>query len=683
MRADHRRRGSALALTLALGALAAPAAAAAQQCTITANPSFPSAPVYGASYAWLQQLRIPEVHALGFTGKGVRIAILDSGFETQHESLTPLRVMATRDFIHNDQVVRNEAGDSVRPIDPERHGTEVFSLVGACDPGALVGPAFDAEFYLAKVDETNPQLDYREDELRWVAAARWADSLSADILLSSLGYREFLDGTVYGFEAMNGDSLPSTRAADEAARGGVLVVKSAGNRGPGPGTLTAPADADSIIAVGAVDSVGTVLSFSSRGPTADGRIKPELVARGINLVGADADDLDGYRLLAFGGTSYAAPLIAGAAALVMEAWPDLSIMAIRRALILSADQANRPDNNRGYGIPDVLSAISFPEGISTFRVTGTDAQGTFETLSPTFRWQVPLVHPTARPVRYFLELGADSAFSRVIYRDSITDAFAAPLKEALRPAEGIYWRVVAVAGNSATRVSTRSGPLRMPDWVRLVSLNSTSGNFVDAPRPTFTFRALPAPSPIGPLAFDVQVIDPESRAVVSSVTTQDTVATLETPLAFNVPYRWRVIARSPRGVADTTESVAPFVVVSTMAPPATLLYQNFPNPFPGSGATDGSTQLWFDLAERGTVQLAVYDLRGRLIRRLIPQPGCTGVELEAGIYGRQRAGESDSCVLTRWDGRADDGSAVPAGVYLIRLRAGSVERVVRALYLPR
>jgi subtilisin family serine protease len=154
---------------------------------------------------------------------------------------------------------------------------------------------------------------------------------------------------------MNGDVAITTQAADMAAANGILVVNSAGNSGPGAGSITAPADADSIIAAGAVDVNGNLASFSSRGPTFDGRIKPELVARGVGTYLATAS-------LSYGtgsGTSFSCPLLAGCAALLWSARPTLTNMQIREALIGSASRSDSPDNNYGYGLPDMLVALRY------------------------------------------------------------------------------------------------------------------------------------------------------------------------------------------------------------------------------------------------------------------------------------------------------------------------------------
>lgn len=650
-------------------------------CDLQSTAGFGTPPFYGALYSALKQMDIPAAQALGLTGQGIKIALLDTGFLPSHVALAPLAVMATHDFINGDSVVSDQPGDVVTPIDPAEHGTEVWSVLAACAPGTMVGPAFGATFALAKVDD--PNTETHADEDRWVAGLEWADSLGVQIVNSSLGYRYFDDSTSYSFAQLNGRTAASTVAAAQAAARGLLIVNAMGNDGPQFGTLLAPADADSIIAVGGVDSVGNVYYTSSRGPTADGRRKPELAARGVDMPVARATSVNSYAI-GFRGTSLATPLITGAAALVEQAWPDLNAMAVRRALLLAGNRALTPDDAVGNGVPDVLAAISFPQGVAPFNVEGTDAQGTLTTLTPTFRWSVPLVYASARPVKYYIELARDSTFADVVYRDSIGDAQAFVPRQAVRPVARLWWRVVAAAANGATRVSRSGTPVHVPAWVSLINLDNTSGSYTAEQSPTFYWHALSAAAPVGPLRFDVQVLDGTTGKMITSVTgVTDTTATTSAPLQLNTPYRWRVIARSQGGVADSVESVAPFVVVSETAPPSTQLYQNFPNPFPGPSAPDGTTQFWFDLSRSSPVRLEIFDLRGRLVRRLIPLPGCAQVVLPPGRYGRARAGEGNPCVLTHWDGTSDDGRTMPPGVYLARLSAAGVQRVVRVLFLPR
>lgn len=650
------------------------------------NAEFDSA-FYGPNWRAIQQLGIPSAHQLNFTGRNIRIAILDTGFEPQHEALRTRQVIAQRDFIGRDNIVSDEPQDTVR--NQEQHGTWVWSVLGGHAPGKLVGPAFDASFILAKVDVNEPgDVDRAADEDRWVAAVEWADSMGARVIVSALTFKNFSDKPSYPTAAFNGDSTLSARMADEAARRGILVVNSMGNFGPEPLSLQTPADADSIIAVGAVDYQGQPAFFglgrsTGRGPTADGRLKPELAAPGVDITVARSFDLIGYDVIS--GTSVSTAFVAGGAAMFMQAWPNLTIMAAREALIRSASRAESPDNNVGYGVPNISSAILFPEGLNAIGITTVNLANQLTTVQPTFTWSAPLINSAMRPVRYQLQIATDRAFSNIIYSDTVTEAFSLTVKRPLRPAPELYWRVVANAFPNVTRSTRVAGPFSVPDWVRLLNLNQP-GTFTDSLRPTFRWEALAAPPPSGPLTFELQVLNASSGTpVVTIPNLTSTTATPPTPLTPNISYRWRVIARSTAqtgSIADTVESIHPFVVTSESQPPATLLYQNFPNPFPNTSTGDSNTRIWFDVNVASAVELAVYDLRGRLVRRLIPAtPSCGSVELQPGIYGRS-PGQPDPCVLTQWDARDENGNVVPRGVYILRLRAGGIDQVKKIVYLP-
>lgn len=363
----------------------------------------------------------------------------------------------------------------------------------------------------------------------------------------------------------------------------------------------------------------------------------------------------------------------------MQAWPNLSIMAIRNALILSGSRSELPDNAVGYGFPNVASAILSPEGLTAVGITGVNLKNELTTLQPTFTWSAPLISTAMRPVRYRLEIASDAAFAKIVYTDTVSEAFSITLKRPLPPSPALYWRVVAEAFPEIRRTTRATPAFSVPNWVTLLTFNTPEPSFVEDPRPIFQFMPLAAPPPSGPLTFEVQILNASTGALVQAITgVTTTTAQPSDPLAPNVSYRWRVIARSPLGIADTVASAGVFIVTSAAAPPATLLYQNFPNRDLG----EASTRFWFDVNTTAVVDLAVYDLRGRLVRRLIPaQPSCGPVTLQPGQYGR--TGEQpDPCVATSWDGRDPSGNTVPRGVYILRLRAGDVDQVKKILYMP-
>jgi serine protease AprX len=307
---------------------------------------------YGPSYDQLEQLHVPAVHQLGYDASGVLICMLDTGFKRTHDALVDVTVVAEWDFINDDGNTAYESGQDV--FDQPRHGTITLSTVGGFEEGHLIGPAYGADFALAKTEDVTDEQPIEEDW--WVEGIEWADSLGADVVSSSLAYIDW-----YTYPDLNGDSCVTTIGADEAARKGIIVCNAMGNNGPGLGSLLAPADADSIIAVGAVDQWGNLASFSSRGPTYDGRTKPEVVARGVDTYAADYYDDHGY--LGVDGTSLSTPLIAGVAALILGAHPGWTNMEVREAMMMTASQAQSPDNYLGWGIADALAALQYTFGI--------------------------------------------------------------------------------------------------------------------------------------------------------------------------------------------------------------------------------------------------------------------------------------------------------------------------------
>jgi serine protease AprX len=310
---------------------------------------------YGSSLVQNELIHVPEVHRQGIHGEGVLIAVFDTGFWLKHEALQHLlgKVVAAYDFINHDPIVEND--DEQDLPSQHVHGSQVLSVMAGYQPGQLIGPAFGADFILAKTEDLKSETPVEEDN--WIAAAEWADSLGADIVSASVGYLDW-----YTYEDMDGNTAPITIAADLAVKKGILVVTGAGNEGNDSWHyVIAPADGDSVMAVGAVNPNGLIASFSSVGPTYDGRIKPEVVAMGVSVTGIAISANDGsssaYSSLA--GTSFSTPQAAGAAALVLSAHPQLTPMQVREALMKTADRAGAPDNTYGYGLINALNAVSY------------------------------------------------------------------------------------------------------------------------------------------------------------------------------------------------------------------------------------------------------------------------------------------------------------------------------------
>jgi serine protease AprX len=312
---------------------------------------------YGSSFDQVQQISVPRLHDLKITGRGVVVGMIDDGFRWRtHDALRNTHVLAEYDFIQNDTVTSNQTGDSGTE---DEHGTMTLSAIGGYMPGQLIGPAFGASFLLAKTEYVPAELNIEEDH--WVAGLEWLERNGADIVSTSLGYSEFDAGQhSYTYQDMNGHTAVTTKAAAVAARKGVLLCVAMGNEANHAWHyLTSPADADSIISVGAVTGSGFVTAFSSVGPTSDGRMKPEVCARGFQDVVATpvAKDLSLYAYV--DGTSVATPLVAGAAALILSARPELTPMQLREALRSTASNAAAPNNSIGWGIVDAYKALLY------------------------------------------------------------------------------------------------------------------------------------------------------------------------------------------------------------------------------------------------------------------------------------------------------------------------------------
>ncbi len=326
--------------------------------TFSPAEDIPAPDSYGLSRSQLEQVNIFALQQRGWTGSGVVIGMLDSGFELVHPSLQSVDVLDQWDFVSNDSIVGWQEGE---PADQPKHGTLTLSIIAGYQPDFFIGGAFNASFILAKTEDTSDE--YEQEEDFWVAGLEWLEAGGADLVSSSLGYTNW-----YEPDQMDGNTAVTTIAADIAASRGLVVWNSAGNDGPGETSLVAPADGDSVFAVGAVNGSGQIASFSSRGPTADGRIKPDGCARGSNSVFAS---FGGTGYSTGGGTSFAAPVVASAAACLASAHREWGMMRIYEALKVTADRYSNPDNTYGYGIIDALKAVKHRSVIGQVRRSDT------------------------------------------------------------------------------------------------------------------------------------------------------------------------------------------------------------------------------------------------------------------------------------------------------------------------
>ncbi len=312
--------------------------------------------VYGSSFTQLQLSQIPKVHSKGITGSGVIVGMLDSGFDwMRHESLRNRNVIDEYDFIFNDTITANESEDHIHQ---HNHGTYTFSIIGGYKENSLIGAAYGSSFLLAKTEDIRSELHVEEDN--YAAALIWMEARGVDITSSSLGYADgFTSGDDYRYSDMNGRTTIVTKAAELAFERGVITISAAGNEGDNVWHyITAPSDGFNTIGVGAVNSNNQVAGFSGYGPSYDGRVKPEVVAMGVSVLGASANTDDSYGFNS--GTSAATPILAGLASLLLSTYPHLSNVQVRNILIESGDNLLNPDDRRGYGLVSAVKAISFP-----------------------------------------------------------------------------------------------------------------------------------------------------------------------------------------------------------------------------------------------------------------------------------------------------------------------------------
>ncbi|MDO9391564.1 MAG: S8 family serine peptidase [bacterium] len=307
---------------------------------------------YGLSHAQLHLSAIDVCHDSGYSGIGVLVAMFDNGFRKGHQAFDSIRadgrLLDEWDFVTNADTV---AWDS--------HGTGTWSEAGGYVPGQLIGPAYKASWAIYHTEDMSQEMPVEEDH--WAAALQRADSLGADVVSSSLGYRDFVEDPLlsYTYEDLDGNTAISTLAARHAAALGIVVCNAMGNSGyDGIGSLVAPSDADSILSVGNVDSIGVINSSSSLGPTYDGRPKPEVCAQGTLVWWASWTATTAYGRAT--GTSCATPLVAGACALILEAHPDWTPMQVREALMMTASRSANPDSTTyGWGVINVWAAINY------------------------------------------------------------------------------------------------------------------------------------------------------------------------------------------------------------------------------------------------------------------------------------------------------------------------------------
>lgn len=319
---------------------------------------------YGGAACQVSMLGVDCMHNMGFRGQGMTIAVMDVGFDGVNTSsafdslYSENRLLGSRNFVTGDTLVFNTGAT---------HGTEVLSTLAANSPGNIIGTAPKAKYWLL-VSEYNPTETISE-EYNWVRAAEFADSVGVDITTTSLGYTTFdpgppsLNNHYDSIPNLNGRTAPMSIAANMAARKGIFVLNAAGNEGQTSWYyIGVPADADSICTVGAVDCSENHAGFSSYGPTADGRIKPDLCAVGSNAWLAYPGPSFGFG----SGTSFATPILAGAVACLWQAKPGITNMQLLKGLKQYASNSLFPNNSIGWGIPNICYTKYMTIGVKEY-----------------------------------------------------------------------------------------------------------------------------------------------------------------------------------------------------------------------------------------------------------------------------------------------------------------------------
>ncbi len=666
---------------------------------------------YGPSLPQLDQINVPIVHDMGFRGQNVIVGMLDTGYWKEHQAFATAfsegRVLAEWDFIYDDGNTQNEEGE---PPGQHSHGTLTWSTLGGEYDGELYGPAYKASFVLAKTEDIRWELPVEEDD--WVAGLEWTDSIGAEVASSSLAYMTWETGGGYTYEDMDGNTAVTTQAADLAASRGILVCNAMANAGSAYGTLHAPADADSILACGAVDANGNIAGFSSRGPTYDGRIKPEVVAKGVATYCAQSSGVDHYG--GANGTSLSTPLVGGCAAVLMSAHPDWTAMQTREALMMTANNASSPDSTYGWGLLNLFAALNYsPSGALTIlhdpplftsdtlnpyimSATITPGNGLMEDSLFLF-WRSdtlsPFVKQPLQPLglnQYEAEIPAQSAGTVLQYYLSTQDSFynvvnyplgAPRFKLKLFVAtdfitfdfEGGFslWETGGTNNSwNWSPVSPRSGTFGLTDSPQ--GLYQNHSDSWAGLKETFDLSSIASPQ----LSFwhrfqfwlyDTGFVEINTdggrgwERLAEFVEIQDDWSQVNLPLnaysgQSNVRFRFHLLS-DWTGAADgwyIDDVQMNFKPTSVEEEPASVpvqfsLRQNYPNPF------NPSTSIQYTVDGRQTsapISLRVYNIRGQLVRILVDG------EIEPGNH------------QVVWDGRDDKGKEVSSGIYFYRLAAG-------------
>jgi hypothetical protein len=357
---------------------------------------------YGSSYNQIHLHNGEFLHNIGLRGQSMIIGMLDAGFYhyTTLKAFDSVnvngQVLGVYDFVARDNSV----------IEDDTHGMECFSVIAANIPGQFVGSAPKANFYLFRSEEA--ATEYPIEEHNWVCAAERVDSAGGDVISSSLGYNTFDDPSFnHTYADMNGNTTMAAIGADLAAKKGILVVNAAGNEGDDAwGKITTPADGDSVLAVGAVNAAGVPATFTSRGPSSDGQVKPDVASMGVN----SAVQSPSNTISTSNGTSFACPNMAGLATCLWQGFHEFNNMQIVRALQRASNRYTTPNDTTGYGIPDMRKAtMLLLKDFSTASVTASSCRNTISWTSKDAAGMIYEIERKAPGETSFTRIGGKAA----------------------------------------------------------------------------------------------------------------------------------------------------------------------------------------------------------------------------------------------------------------------------------
>ena len=365
---------------------------------------------YGLSYEQIAIHDAIPLHEQGFAGEGMEIAVIDAGFKNLETIpyTDNISIRGIKDFVYQGDDMMTEGSD---------HGLSVLSCMATNQPGTYIGTAPKAKYWLLRTEDIRSEYPIEEDY--WISAIEYADSVGVDLVNSSLGYSFFqIPIESHKFEELDGKTTLISQAAQMATDKGIFVVSSAGNEGATNwGKITLPGDAPDVLTVGAIAQDSIVASFSSRGPTADLRIKPDVVAIGQ---GTKYINSDGY-IVSGNGTSFSSPIMCGLVACLWQANPNLTNKQILNIVRTASHMHATPNEIFGYGIPDMKIALNLAlnqpggSGIDEYLVTSQDSHFWVKSLH---RGQISIEPKTSDGMKYNISIV--TADGHTVLKDSFS-----------------------------------------------------------------------------------------------------------------------------------------------------------------------------------------------------------------------------------------------------------------------